>query len=130
MASMSAAFCAMAFRPTSCGDDQSSRKCLPSTSMSVDTTVLPSAGDDDGGVVARTHRDHRRLVPACDEPVDDGELPQPSQAVGRLLARHHTSCRRCLVALNTGRTCGTFGPCGVESMQPDGGDSGWSRLSC
>ena len=42
IASMSAAFCAMALRPTSCGVDQSSRKCRPATSMSVDTTVLPS----------------------------------------------------------------------------------------
>ena len=86
--------------------------------------------DDDRGVVAGTDGDHRRLFAAGDEPVDDGELPQPGQAVGRLVVRHDTSCRRLFVALNTGRTCGTFGPCGVESMQRDGGDSGWSRLSC
>lgn len=42
IASMSAAFWAMALRPTSWGDDQSRRKWRSSTSMSVLTTVRPS----------------------------------------------------------------------------------------
>ena len=84
----------MALRPMSCGDDQSSRKCLPSTSMSVDTTVLPSARGHHGGIVTRTHATTAGCVPAGDQPVDDGELPQPSQAVGRLVAGHGTSLDR------------------------------------
>src|SRR5699024_2218702 len=42
IAAMSAAFWAIALWPTSAGADQSSRKCRPSTSMSVHTVTVPS----------------------------------------------------------------------------------------
>ena len=79
IASMSAAFCAIALRPTSCGVDQSSRKCRPSTSMSVDTTVRPSAQPHHRGVVAGPQLGGAGLTAPGDQPVDHGKLSKLTQ---------------------------------------------------
>ena len=88
IASMSAAFCAMALRPTSCGVDQSSRKCRPATSMSVDTTVLPSPATTTAASSPGPNATDRRLIAARHQAVDHGELPHPGQGLGRLVGCH------------------------------------------
>ena len=92
IASMSAAFWAIALRPTSCGVDQSSRKCRSCTSMSVDTTVRPSPAGHHRRVVAGSERHRGGLAASAHQAIDDGELtdlPQRRPTLRmRLRARH------------------------------------------
>ena len=72
-------------------------------------------GGDHGGVVAGAQQDGAAAPARSTSRSITANSPSSASVSARLVVGHHTSCRR-LRALNTGATCGTFGPCGVESM--------------
>ncbi len=108
IASMSAAFWAIALRPTSCGVDQSSRKWRSCTSMSVDTTVRPSPADTTAASSPGPTTTARRLATAPHQPVDDGELAELLQRRGLSLNPLSCQCPHFLVAYIASSTASVY----------------------
>ena len=86
IAATSARFAAAALWPMSSAEDQSRRKCRPSTRTSVVATTRPSDVRSDGGVVARPDLGGPRGAGLGEHARDHAELPDDADGVGRITA--------------------------------------------